>query len=89
LYKEFIDPRKRDVRGLRFMRILAETLARNVDRDKQRELFEWGCSLLIVPFQDGRMVESDLDQLHLAAQWAILERRETNGAQTNQMGRPL
>jgi CRISPR-associated protein Csm1 len=77
MWREF-NPRnrdvQRDVRGLRFMPLLAETLARNVNRNRQAKLFNWGFSLLDFRMRDGR-IESDLDHLSLAVQWVMLERR--------------
>jgi len=75
-YQEFADPTKRSIRGLRCIPILAEALARNVDSKKQPELFDWALRLLDVRFQNGELVETDLNNLALPAQWVILGRRE-------------
>jgi CRISPR-associated protein Csm1 len=75
MWREFADPQRRDPRGLMLVPMLAETLARNVDRNKQPKLHEWGCQLLAFPFQNQK-AQADLDQLALTVQWFILGRRE-------------
>jgi CRISPR-associated protein Csm1 len=75
MWRGFVDPEKLDVRGLKLLPMLAETLARNVDIRKQPKLHQWGCSLLAFPFRT-EAVQADLNQLALTVRWFILGRRE-------------
>lgn len=73
---------ERHVDGLRFQPLLAYSLARNVHRQKQKELFEWGSRLISFPVDDDSAKEAKtMDLLGLIAKWVLLGRREKRDAE--------
>lgn len=69
-YKE-----KDDLLALRYHPRLAYQIARNIDPDRQRELFEWATRLLQLP--ESVETQHLWQHLRLITQWALLERRES------------